>query len=104
VEDGLMKTGRFDDMPANPRVRRSQDARLPLTITLDRTSYRFVEECALQKRFRSVDGFFDAAIAIFRNHIEALNSYIEIEEAKGRSREEILSSTEWEIVFTRVRE
>jgi hypothetical protein len=91
-------------MPASRRIRRSRNARLPLTITLDRSSYRFVEECALQKRYRSVDGFFDAAIAIFRNHLQALNSYIEMEEAKGRSREEIQSSIEWEIVFTRVRE
>ncbi len=91
-------------MSASPRLRRSHDARLPLTITLDRNSYRFVEECALQKRFRSVDGFFEAALSIFRNHIEALNSYIELEEAKGRTVEEILSTTEWEVVFTRTRE
>jgi len=91
-------------MSASPRLRRIQDSRLPLTITLDRSSYRFVEECARQRRFRSVDGFFEAALSIFRNHIEALNSYIELEEAKGRTAEEILSTTEWEVVFTRIKE
>jgi hypothetical protein len=56
-----------------------------------------------QWHFRSVDEFFDAVIAIFRNHMAALEAYVEMEEAKGYSREEVLSAAEFEIVFTRER-
>jgi hypothetical protein len=34
----------------------------------------------------------------------ALNAYVELEEAKGHSREEILSTAQFEIVFTRHRD
>jgi hypothetical protein len=34
----------------------------------------------------------------------ALNAYLELEEAKGRSREEVLSTAQFEIVFTRQRD
>ena len=86
-----------------PRPRRPGRTRLPITIALDPSAYAFVEQCASDGRFRSVDEFFDAAVAIFRNHIAALDAYVEMEEAKGYSREEILSSAEFEIVFTRER-
>ena len=52
----------------------------------------------------SVDDFFEASVAIFRNHMAALNAYLELEEAKGRSREEVLSTAQFEIVFTRQRD
>jgi hypothetical protein len=83
------------------RVRRTPRQRLPITITLEPSKYAFVEACAREHRFKSVDDFFDAALAIFRNHMQALNAYIEIEESKGASFEEILRSAQCEIVFTR---
>lgn len=78
--------------------------RLPITITLDRSTYSFIEECARQKHFRSLDDFFEAALAIYRNHVHALNAYVELEEAKGDSMEEIMRNAQCEIVFTRCRD
>jgi hypothetical protein len=83
------------------RPRRIARHRLPLTITLDPAMLAFVEQCAEQRRFRSVDEFFDAALKVFRRHVEALNAYMELEEARGQSLDEVLGSTECEIVFTR---
>jgi hypothetical protein len=87
-----------------PRTRKPGRQRLPITIALDPTAYAFVEQCASEGWFRSVDDFFEAAVAIFRNHMAALNAYVELEEAKGHSREEALSSAQFEIVFTRQRD
>jgi hypothetical protein len=78
--------------------------RLPLTIALDPSTYTFIEECARQKHFRSLDDFFEAALAIYRNHVHALNAYVELEEAKGRSMDEIMRGAQCEIVFTRARD
>jgi hypothetical protein len=66
-----------------PRTRKPGRQRLPITIALDPTAYAFVEKCASEGWFRSVDDFFEAAVAIFRNHMAALNAYLEMEEAKG---------------------
>lgn len=86
---------------SSQRQRRVSRIRLPLTITLDPSMMQFVEQCAEQRRFRSVDEFFDAALKTFRRHVEAVNAYVELEEDKGHSFEEVLGSTECEIVFTR---
>jgi hypothetical protein len=83
------------------RARRASRERLPLTITLDPAMMAFIEQCARERRFRSVDEFFDAALKVFRRHVEALNAYMELEEARGSSLDEVLGSTECEIVFTR---
>jgi hypothetical protein len=85
----------------SPRPRRTSRHRLPITIALDPSIYSFVEKCAREKRFRSVDDFFEAALTVFRNHVEALNAYVELEEASGQSFEEIVASAQCEIVFTR---
>ena len=87
-----------------PRTRKPGRQRLPITIALDPTAFAFVEECASEGWFRSVDDFFEAAVAIFRNHMAALNAYLEMEEAKGHTRDEALSNAQFEIVFTRQRE
>jgi hypothetical protein len=84
-------------------ARRSSRKRLPLTIALTSDSYEFVERCAREQRFRSVDEFFDAALSVFRRHVEALEAYVELEEASGKSFEEIVGSAECEIVLTRPR-
>ena len=81
-----------------PRTRKPGRQRLPITIALDPTAYRFVEQCASEGWFRSVDDFFEAAVAIFRN------AYLEMEEAKGHTRDEALSNAQFEIVFTRQRD
>ena len=84
--------------------RRTDRQRLPLTITLDPETFRFVEECAQLKQFRSIDEFFDAALANYRKHVRAVDAYLELEQSKGRTFEEVMSSTQCEIVFTRARE
>ena len=88
---------------AQGKNRRADRQRLPLTITLDPETFRFVEECAHLKQFRTVDEFFEAALANFRQHVRAVDAYLELEEAKGRTFEEVMRSTECEIVFTRQR-
>lgn len=95
--------GDGDDM-AQPKIRRVDRQRLPLTITLDPATFSFVEECARLKQFRSIDEFFEAALANYKQHVRALESYLELEEAKGRTFEEIMRSTQCEIVFTRPRD
>lgn len=83
------------------RSRRAQDVRIPLTIALDPAMFEFIERCAQTRRFRSVDAFFDSALSVFRKHVEAMDAYIELEEANGHSFAEIVASTECEIVITR---
>lgn len=78
--------------------------RLPLTITLDPETFRFVEECARLKQFRSVDEFFETALANYRQHVRAVDAYLQLEAAKGRSFDEVMRATQCEIVFTRQRE
>lgn len=84
--------------------RRTDRQRLPLTITLDPATFSFVEECARLKQFRSIDEFFEAALANYKQHVRALDAYLELEEAKGRTFEEIMRSAQCEIVFTRPRD
>lgn len=83
---------------------RSRQSRIPLTITLDAATYEFVEACAARKEFRSVDEFFEAALTIFKNHLDALLAYVELQEAKGLTLEEIKRSTHYEIVFSQQRD
>jgi hypothetical protein len=87
-----------------PRTRKPGRQRLPITIALDPAAYAFVEQCAGEGWFRSVDDFFEAAVAVLRNHMAALNAYVELEEAKGHTREEALSTAQFEIVITRQRD
>lgn len=84
--------------------RRSTDSRTPITITLDPVSYEFVESCAALKQFRSIDEFFESALAIFKNHLQAWAAYVELQKAKGMTLDEIMRSAECEIVFTRHKE
>lgn len=82
-------------------VRRLRESRVPITITLDPATYEFVESCADRREFRSIDDFFEAALAIFRHHLDALTAYVEMQEAQGVSLEEVKRGTQYEIVFTR---
>lgn len=84
--------------------RGSSDRRIPLTVTLDPEMLAFIEQCAQTRRFRSVDAFFDSALKTFRRHIEALDAYIQLEQARGQTIEDIVRTTECEIVVTRQRE
>lgn len=83
-----------------PVARRARESRIPLTITLSPSAYEIVESCAARREFRSIDEFFEAALAIFNHHLQALTTYVELQEAKGMSLDEIKSGTQYEIVFT----
>lgn len=63
--------------------RRIDRQRLPLTITLDPATFRFVEECAQLKRFHSIDAFFEAVLATYREHVQAANPRLALEDAAG---------------------
>lgn len=82
---------------------KNQHSRVPLTITLKAASYDFVESCARHREFSSVDDLFEAALAIYKNHLEALDAYIELELARGRSVTEIKRKAKPEIVITKRR-
>jgi hypothetical protein len=90
-----------EDSMRTRQARTRTDRRVPLTIMLEPSMLAFIEQCAQTRRFRSVDAFFDSALNVFRKHVEALDTYIQLEQAKGHSLEEIVSSTQCEIVVTR---
>ena len=73
--------------------------RLPLT--LNSQDYAFIESCVSLKQFHSIDEFFDAAIALYQKHLDALSTYTEDQLHKGLSRAEILESIECEIIVTK---
>lgn len=75
--------------------------RMPLTITLDSSSYKFIESCISLKEFQSIDEFFDAALAHYRKHLQAIATYAEEQSYKGYSRAEILESIECETLVTK---
>ena len=76
--------------------------RIPLTITLDAENYAFIESCVSLKEFDSVDKLFNAALVVYRRHLQALNRYAEEQSHKGYSRAEILASIECETLVTKV--
>ena len=78
-------------------------SRVPLTITLKATSYDFVESCARHREFSSVDDLFEAALSIYKKHLDALDTYVELEQARGISVAEIKRKITPEIVITRRR-
>lgn len=82
---------------------RNQHSRVPLTITLKAASYEFVESCARHREFSSVDDLFEAALSIYKNHLEALEAYVELEQARGKSIEDIKRKVTSEVVITRRR-
>jgi hypothetical protein len=75
--------------------------RVPLTITVTADHLAFIESCVSLKEFNSVDQLFDAALALYRRHVQALNAYADEQSHRGYSREEILASIECETVVTR---
>ncbi len=81
----------------------SRHSRVPLTITLDPATYDFVESCGLRREFRGVDELFEAALTIYKNHLEAMDAFVEMQQARGLSMDEIMRMAKPEIVFTRRR-
>lgn len=81
----------------------SSYSRVPLTITLHPATYEFVESCASRREFRSIDELFEAALTIYKNHLYAIDAYVEMQEARGMSMDEIMRAAKPEIVFTRRR-
>jgi len=75
--------------------------RIPLTITLHPRDLEFLESCVSLNEFGSVDQFFAAALAYYRRHVHALNTYAEDQAHKGLTRSEILASIQCETVVTR---
>jgi hypothetical protein len=75
--------------------------RIPLTITLDVDDFAFLESCVSLKEFDSVDRLFDAALAVYRKHVQALDAYAEEQSHKGYSRAEVLQSIECETVIVK---
>lgn len=81
-----------------PRRRKS---RIPLTITLDPRDFSFIESCVELREFRSVDELFDASLAFYRRHLEAIKAYADDQGSKGYSRAEILEAIEMETLITK---
>ena len=79
----------------------SKSRRIPLTIVLDADNYAFIESCVSLKEFDSVDKLFDAALAYYRKHLQALDRYAEDQSHKGYSRAEILESIQCETLVTK---
>jgi hypothetical protein len=91
--------------PRSNRDRASASARrIPLTITLSADHLEFIESCVSLKEFNSVDQLFDAALSVYRKHVQAVNAYADEQSHKGYSRAEILASIECETVVTRTTE
>ena len=86
---------------SQPRIRVQKDARIPLTITLDRDRYDFVMAAAASREFRSLDEFFEAALKVYERHLSTVQEYLELQESKGFTRDEALRAVQCEIVFTR---
>lgn len=79
---------------------RNAARRIPLTITIRPDHLAFIESCVSLKEFESVDQLFDAALAWYRKHVHAVNTYTEEQMHKGYSRDEVLESIECETVVT----
>jgi hypothetical protein len=82
---------------------KNQQSRIPLTITLRAASYEFVESCARHPEFDSLDDLFEAALTIYKSHLEAVDAYVELEQARGKTVAEIKRKAKPEIVITRRR-
>jgi hypothetical protein len=81
---------------------RNSAQRIPLTITLSKRDLVFIESCVALNSFESVDQFFAAALAHYRRHIHAVNTYAEDQAHKGLTRAEILASIQCETVVTKL--
>lgn len=75
--------------------------RIPITITLDPRDLAFIDNCVSLKQFDSVDKLFEAALGLYRKHLNALAAYAEDQVHKGYSFKELLESIECETVVTR---
>jgi hypothetical protein len=101
----MSPTGKVTRSPRSPRTGASASAsarRIPLTITLTADHLAFVESCVSLKEFNSVDQLFDAALSLYRKHVQAVNAYADEQSHRGYSRDEILASIECETVVTRI--
>jgi hypothetical protein len=61
-----------------------------------------VEQWMEGDEFASLSEFFEAVLMVFREHAQALLDYIEQEEAKGFTHEEIFGLLKTEITFRRL--
>jgi hypothetical protein len=82
---------------------KNQQSRIPLTITLKASTYEFVESCARHREFSALDDLFEAALTIYKSHLEAVEAYVELEQARGKTVAEIKRKAKPEIVITKQR-
>jgi hypothetical protein len=73
-----------------------------VTFWLPPDAASLVEQCMEGDAFASLSEFFEAALLVFREHTQALLDYIEREEAKGFTHEEIFGHLKTEITFRRL--
>jgi hypothetical protein len=61
-----------------------------------------VEQCMKDDVFPSLSDFFETVLLVFQEHSQALLAYIEQEEAKGFTHDEIFGLLKTEITFRRL--
>jgi hypothetical protein len=73
-----------------------------VTFRLRPETAALVEQCMEGDVFPSLSDFFEAVLIVFQEHSQALLHYIEQEEAKGFTHEEIFGLLKTEITFRRL--
>jgi hypothetical protein len=73
-----------------------------VTIRLGPAAAALVEQCMEGDDFSSLSEFFEAVLVVFQEHWQALLNYIEQEEAKGFTHEQIFGLLKTEITFRRL--
>jgi hypothetical protein len=73
-----------------------------VTFWLGPEAASLIDQCMDGYSFVSLSEFFEAALLVFRDHTQALLDYIEQEEAKGFTHEEIFGLLKTEITFRRL--
>jgi hypothetical protein len=72
-----------------------------VTIWLRPDTVAMVKQCMEQDAFTSMSEFFEVVLVVFHEHFQALLNYIEQEEAKGFTHEEIMGLVKADITFRR---
>jgi hypothetical protein len=73
-----------------------------VTFRLAPEAASLVAQCMEGDVFPSLSDFFETVLVVFQEHSQALLAYIEQEEAKGYTHEEIFGLLKTEITFRRL--
>jgi hypothetical protein len=84
-------------LPAMPKKRAEM-----VTFWLRPEAASLVEQCMEGDVFPSLSEFFETVLIVFQEHSQALLAYIEQEEAKGFTHDEIFGLLKTEITFRRL--